>query len=264
MKTLTAKRILKLTSCALALGGLALATQAQTTVGLLNPIPPGVGIVDSPANVGNANFITQASMASTVSTAFNSNLGGVINWQAANGWVNNLSNTVQTVSYGTSQGNLLTITRNDGALNFFGASSGGGTTGTSGAQYLAFNGTGSPVDLTFSTGLLDWGMTMLDRGASRTVTFSFTLADSTVITYNAETQDPAGNNTGAYNWFGFQASAGNPLVGVSLTANGFTRWGDMAFVVAPVPEPATMTMLGLGIGSLAVMRRRCWFSKKRS
>ena len=233
---------------------------AMTTVSALNPTPPPAGIVDSPANVGNANFITQSAMATAVANAFNNNTGGVIDWEPANGWVANTQNALsQTVSYGTSQSGLLTITRNDGAGNTFGPTTAGGSPTTSGVNYLGFSGSGSPVTLSFGTGLLDWGMTELNRFASRTVTFSFTLADSTVINYAAQTQDPLANNSDANNWYGFQASAANPLVGVTITANGFARFDDMAFIVAPtaVPEPGSLALIGVGsMFAFNMLRRR--------
>jgi hypothetical protein len=230
---------------------------AMPTVGVLNPNPPSAGIVDSPANVGNASFLTASSMAAAVATAFNNDLGGVIDWEPANGWSANSQNaTFQTVSYGLSQANLLTITRTDSA-NLFGPTTGGGSPPTSGVNYLGFTGSGSPVTLTFSTGLTDWGMTQLNRFASRTVTFSFTLADNTVINYDAQTQDPSADNSDANNWYGFHASADNPLVQVSFTANGFVRFDDMAFIVASVPEPSSAALIGLGLTfGFATMRRR--------
>ncbi len=228
---------------------------AMTTVSALNPNPPAPGIVDSPANVGNANFINAATMTVAVANAFNNNSGGVIDWEPANGWIANSQNaSSQTVSYGLSQANFLTITRTDSA-NTFGPTTGGGSPTTSGVNYLGFAGTGSPVTLAFSTGLTDWGMTQLNRFSSRTVTFSFTLADNTVVNYAAETQDPSANNTGANNWYGFHASADNPLTSLTFTANGFTRFDDMAFVA--VPEPSTAALLGLGFAfGIAAFRRR--------
>src|SRR6266567_7893062 len=57
-----------------------------TTVGVLNPTPNGQTIVDSPNNVGNANFVGQSAMSSLMTSAFANNAGGVINFDSANGW----------------------------------------------------------------------------------------------------------------------------------------------------------------------------------
>lgn len=233
------------------------ALAAMTTVGVLNPTPPVVGVVDSPNNVGNASFLKVATMTTAVANAFNNNTGGVIDWEPANGWVANAQNALfQTVSYGTAQSGLLTITRNDGAGATFGPTTAGGSPTTSGVNYMGLQ-TASPVTFTFSSGLTDWGMTQINRFASRTVTFSFTLADATVVNYAAETQDPLANNSAANNWYGFHAAASNPLVGVTFTANGFTRYDDMAFIVAPtVPEPGNLAVLGLGALAGVLRRRR--------
>lgn len=250
---------LRLSTCAivaaLCAGAASDSLAAMSTVGILNPNPNSLVIVDSPANVGHANFLTQSAMSTLVANAFNNNSGGVIDWEPANGWIANSQNaSSQIASYGLSQLNLLTITRTD-SVNLFGPTTGSGSSTTSGVNYLGFTGSGSPVTLTFSTGLTDWGMTQLNRFASRTVTFSFTLADTTVINYAAQTQDPSANNSDANNWYGFHAPANNPLIQVSFTANGFTRFDDMAFVVVPEPSVAALTGLGLTL-VLPILRRR--------
>jgi hypothetical protein len=228
---------------------------AMTTVSALNPTPPPPGVIDSPANVGNADFLTLSTATSAVATAFTNNTGGVIDWEPANGWVANAQNaSSQTVSYGISQNGFLTITRTDSG-NTFGPTTGGGTPTTSAVNYLGFSGSASPITLTFSQGLADWGMTELNRFASRTVTFSFTLADNTTINYAPQTQDPLANNSDANNWYGFQAPANNPLVQVSFTANGFVRFDDMAFIVSSVPEPTSLGLFGIGVLALAAYRR---------
>src|SRR5690242_15047649 len=138
-----------------------------TTVGVLNPNPSSLTIQDSPNNVGNANFLTQANMSLAVGNAFNNNQGGVVNWDSANGWVLNANALSFAVSYGTSQSQLLTITRADGAGNTFGVTSGNGSTTTSGDQYLGFQNLTTPITLTFDKGLSAWGITQLDRFGSR-------------------------------------------------------------------------------------------------
>ena len=230
-----------------------------TTVGVLDPNPNGQTIQNSPANMGNANFVTLSTMSSLMTTAFANNTGGVMNFDNINGWPANGAALSYTISYGTSGSQSLIFGRNDGGGgNTMGSTSGSGTTDVSSGQYLAFQSSGSPITLTFSQGLVDWGVTQLNRNSSRDVTLSFTLADSSVINYALQNQDPSGNNTGALNFYGFQTSAANPLMSVTITANGFTRYDDMAFIVAAVPEPGTLSLAIAGGLSLSFMiaRRR--------
>jgi hypothetical protein len=257
------KQPLKIGLCAIAIVGFISTSQAQMrTVGVLNPTPPPPGIVNSPANALNPVFLSVGNMALDVATAYASNNGGVIDWEGANGWIANGQNLVsQTVSYGTAQANLLTITRIDtNPASLFGPTTLSGTPTTSGTNYLGFAGVSSPVVLNFSKGLDSWGMTELNRGASRTVTFSFTLLNGTVINYAPEIQNPSGNNLVADNWFGISVNDLNPITSVSFTADGFVRFDDMAFIVSltPIPEPATSAILGLGslVGIMALRRRR--------
>ncbi len=162
-----------------AIGATALLTAAtsfaQTSVGVLNPNPNSLVIQDSPANVGHANFLTQAGMSSLITTAFANNTGGVINWDSANGWVNGVNALSFTVSYGVSQSQSLTLGRADGGgASTFGATGNAGSPATSGDQILGFQNSGSPVTLTFDKGLSAWGITQLNRFAGRDVTMSFT------------------------------------------------------------------------------------------
>lgn len=208
----------------------------RAAVGVINPDAGtnGVTVVDSPANVGNAHFITAAAMGSLMTNKFADNTGGVINWDAAQGWFD--SGTSFSVAYGASKSKSLTISLappvDGGAPTLFGTSTGGGTTATSSSTYLAFGGgpgAGTPVTFNFSEGLSAWGITQLARFGDRTVTMSFTLADDSVINYAPDTVT---DSSTTLNWYGVQVPASNPIMSVTITSNGFVRYDDMAFVVS--------------------------------
>ena len=179
-----------------------------------------------------------------------------MNFDSANGWAAGNAASF-TVSYGVDQTSLLTISRTDGGGNFGPTAGSSQSKQTSGDQILGIGGGSSPVTFTFSEGLDDWGITELDRQASRDVTMTFTLQGNTTIAYALQNQDPSGNNSGALNWYGVQASNDNPITKVSIVSNGFVRYDDMAFVVAtPALEPTTIASMLGGLGMLALRRRR--------
>ena len=207
----------------------------RATVGVINPDAGtnGLTVVDSPANVGNANFLTLSSMGSLMTTEFANNNGGVINWDTAQGWTG--TGTSFDAVYGTSGSKTLTISLaapiDGGAPTAFGQNSGNGTTATSSSTYLAFSGgsgAGTPVTFNFSKGLSAWGITQLSRPGDRTVTMSFTLANASVINY---VPDTVTNTSSTLNWYGIQVSSSNPIMSVTIISNGFVRYDDMAFVV---------------------------------
>jgi hypothetical protein len=154
---------------------------AQTTVGELHPNPNALTIQDSPANTAHPNFMTKAAMATAVASAYNSNEGGVINWDTSAGWVNGTNANSFDVTYGTHANRILTLTRGDAGVTF-GATQNGASPTTSGDMMVGVQNSGSPLVLTFSKGLLAWGITQLNRFSSRDVVMSFTLEDGTVIT----------------------------------------------------------------------------------
>jgi hypothetical protein len=209
----------------------------RATVGVINPDAGtnGLTVVDSPANVGDANFLTVAAMGSLMTTEFTNNNGGVINWDAAQGWTGSAT-SFDTV-YGAGQAETLTISMappvDGGAPTAFGQGSGGGSTATSGpGTFMVFSGgsgAGTPVTFNFSKGLSAWGITQLARSGDRTVTMSFTLANASVITYAPDTVT---DSSTTLNWYGIQVSSANPIMSVTITSNGFVRYDDMAFVVS--------------------------------
>jgi len=229
-----------------------------TTVSVFDTNPGGQTIQNSPNNLANLNFVTQSTMSSLMTTAFANNTGGVITFDTAQGWSQNVNQNAFTVSYGTSQSSLLTLTRTDGAgNNTFGSTSGSGTTQVSGDAFVGFQNSSSPLTFSFSQGLVDWGITQLSRSGDRTVTLSFTLQDSSVVSLAADT---VLNNSTTLNWYGFQATSANPIESVTISSpNGYVRFDDMAFVVATVPEPGSISLAiagGLSLSFIIARRRK--------
>jgi hypothetical protein len=229
----------------------------------------GMTINDATSNSA-ATGITLANFKPLLTAAFAGNTGGDIDAedQTAGGtinptyWRNNGTNYGNgaanqiTATYGTSQGNALGIYRSDvdpanGAP--FGIN---GATGNafvaSGTSYIGIQGA-MPVNLVFTKGLSALGFTVVPRGAARTVTMTAVLTSGSIV--GSSQSLTADNLSGAFFW-GFKAPAGTSIVGLTVTSpEGLSRFDDLGFVVAP--EPASMTLIGLGSLGLVMMRRRC-------
>lgn len=232
-----------------------------TTVGIMNPNPRALHIVDSPRNARHPNFVGQAEMSRLVTTAFQNNQGGVIDWENDNGWVaNSPYMTSDLVTFGEAQRSLIGFSVNEGMT--FGPRTGNGTVGTtSGTNYLGFEGLntgGFQVTMSFSNGLTAWGATQLNRGVFQGLTLSFTLLDKTVIQFFDQTQDRWANNSGDLNWYGVQVSDLNPITKVNFYSTSLLRFDDMAFILSttPIPEPGVGTLFAMGGLGLVTIRRR--------
>jgi PEP-CTERM motif len=134
--------------------------------------------------------------------------------------------------------------------------------GDSGGGYLGIQGTSS-YSLAFQPatgdGVVDFGITDIARangGGTSGGAFTVHFSDGSSITSSATSlTGPSGPTGGTGTFFGFQAPAGLTITSIDWANSGSaSRFDDLALVVAPVPEPASLGLLSLG--SLALLRRR--------
>ena len=103
-------------------------------------------------------------------------------------------------------------------------------------------------DFEFDTGLIAVGVTVLDRKGG-TVDMIVELADGQRV--EVVTGQAINNDT----FFAYTADASNPIVSLELDNDGkYNELDDLAFVT--VPEPGTLSLLGLGGLGVLVRRRR--------
>jgi len=230
------------------------------TVGAYDPLDtnPSLTISDAASNA-LTNGISLANFKPLVSSAFANDTGGVWNGEPGSGasgditmggnYGDGAANAI-TANYGTSESHTLNFYRSDGSGGF---SPNNNTSNLviSGQAYIGFSTAAEPT-ITFSQGLSALGFTMIGRGASRTVTLTATLDDATTIVSSAETIDSS--NAPGPIFFGFTAPAGRTIVSLKEheASNGFVRFDDLGFVVAP--EPGSIGVLALS--AIGLVRRR--------
>jgi hypothetical protein len=136
------------------------------------------------------------------------------------------------------------------------------SSGDSGGGYLGIQGSAS-YSLTFQPGagygVTDFGITSIARDASgQTSSGAFTVHFSNGSSITSSTANVASTTTtpGTGVFFGFQAPSGLTITSVDwANSNSTSRFDDLALVVAPVPEPASMGLFGL-VGGMLMWRRR--------
>lgn len=221
--------------------------------------------VDFSATVDLGNQVSLSSFTTAVLTAYNNNLGGVINFD--NGTVTSGFGTSSiTATYGTSQANSITI--GSAAAASWSTGSSGNRTGIShpgnnllGNQLGLTGGGPDSEDFAFNFSVADMvtmaGATVLSRSGSVDAGFiaqaTFSDATTTSVTFTSSGGTNGGNDTFA----GFQAPAGLYITQLKFdnlsTAGSFRSVDDLGFVV--VPEPTSAALLG-GLGMVMLIRRK--------
>jgi hypothetical protein len=209
------------------------------------------------AGVGAGSNVSVAQFTTDVLAAFNADAGAVVDFEGA------ALTTEKTfdVTYGVSQANTMTVTLTTlaGGVPAFNFQTGGDANSVpvSGTQYFGLS-SGSDYGLTFSTPLVQWGLTALSRTASRTVnSLTITLDDASTYVFSSEAiaASTSGINGPDDTFFGYSAPAGRTITSVAIDASSAMRWDEMGFVV--VPEPSAILLSGIGIlGFVAVWKRR--------
>lgn len=191
--------------------------------------------------------VNSTTFASDIATAFANNTGGVWDFEGPDYTVG--TGETVTLNYGTSLANSLVLTvDNGGGIDIDHANI--PTEATSGSFVLGFAGGANTRTFTLSTGLLELGIINTDRnGADRLPVLTVTFLDNT-------TASTSGANADDWYFHGFKTTGANPIMSFTISQNNFVRYDDLGFVVASVPEPSTMALAGLGLASLAVLRRR--------
>lgn len=162
------------------------------------------------------------------------------------------SETVGTNLNGVNLAGGLTITHPSGSAVVQSASSFFGTSNPIGQNALALAEGSVAAVLTFATPVDYVGGYDIDKPGG---TIRVTLTDNSVHTFSSDTTGSGGDSA---EFWGLYRDAGPAISMVEFVSvsGGDGEWGldNLEYGSAVVPEPATMTALGLGL--LAVVRRR--------
>jgi len=206
----------------------------------------------------SGNNITAAAFSTAVSDAFTAGAGGVLNFDNADLPGQSTSFAV-TFGGGSQTLNITSDNTHSTAANGDAV----GVTGLSGLQHL---GAGGSYTLTFDIPLTAFALSAVSRSTTQPdVTMTVNLDDGTTVNLGTETItstvvsgnfDPgeAENWTPTNIFFGYQGSAANPIVSVSVTQSTFSRYDDLGFVTV-VPEPASGAVVLTALVMMLIPRR---------
>lgn len=130
-----------------------------------------------------------------------------------------------------------------------------GTSNPIDTKALAMIETGGSIALSFTTPVMYAGGFDIDKPGS---TIKATLSDNSSFSFS---HDSTGSQNDTAEFWGFRSLV--PTLGITkvefiATSGGDTEWGldNLEFGGEPVPEPATMAALALGLGAVAKRRKR--------
>lgn len=270
----------KTTTTLLAAAALAVPSlNAQTlgTVGVYdeNVVNTNAWNLDVPAGIQVSSSILGADFTTDVLTAFNNNMGGVANFDGA-GESLNFTDGVSAnnrMILGTGSALQLDFTLTDTSANLIPngnqitTNTGNSRLPISGDARLAirndmvftFNGIYDAAGTTLLTGhgVSQFGITMLSRdNRDWTGNVVVTFSDNSTQTITALTVAQSDDTTDTF--IGFKAPTGLFINQVAFTRTGggeYTGGFDDLGIVA-IPEPGTLALVGIALGSLALFRRR--------
>ena len=127
------------------------------------------------------------------------------------------------------------------------------------SPYLGNFGGANPFSILFTNAVTDASFAMTSNGGIQT-TFTALLSGTIVEAFTTAVSRPPinGNPRDPNNFYGFTGLLFDEI-NVSVGANGnssIVGLDTVAFNVAPVPLPASLSMLFAGLGGLVLMRRR--------
>lgn len=215
----------------------------------------------------SATPLTVAQMTTSVAAAFDTGTGGVINFD--NGSLTD-SRTIDAHFAAGTKSLRLTSSIRDWSIGVLGVGNGGAISGPN----VIFLGSPAPFPTPFLNDIVFGDVTDSNSGvglAERVTTFGFTILDATfngsgnnlqLSAYFSNGSSTSMNytiplaNNSRDTFFGWTAPPGTYFTHVSFSANNNTAGEDWAFITAPVPEPATSCVVGIGFAGLLFARQR--------
>ncbi len=233
----------------------------QTNTWNLDSVTPGAVITSIASNAVGGTAFTAA-----VATAYANDRGGVLTFDS--GELATMSG-LHEVGLGASNAFKVEMTTVSGNGQWTTTTSSdrdpiSGTTRFNADQNMTFtfgNVLNSSDVVQSDFGVSQFGITLIARGNRNwngTVTATFDDLTTDTFTISGLGNDGSGNTEDTF--IGFQAPTGTFITSVAFTdtgSGGFTLSGDdLGIIVAAVPEPTSLTLMGLTLGGAILLGRK--------